>query len=107
MKKFVDLLLIVLLLAALGFVFYTAQRDGGLFVIQIATTTPSPTNTASPTATPRPTLTPTASFTPTPTASATLTPTETFTSTPVPTDTPMETATEATFEIGTPVAVSP
>ncbi len=95
MKKLLDSVLVLILVAAVGYLIYQANRDGTLF----GTPSPTPTATATLTVTPRPTLKPTITSTSTRTPTATVTPTATRTSTlaPSPQSEPLK---------GTPAATS-
>ncbi|MBI1792999.1 MAG: hypothetical protein HYR70_02250 [Chloroflexi bacterium] len=85
MKKVLDILLVFVLLAAIGYLVYAGEISGGvnLFV----TATPTLTSTPAPSLTPAFTLTPTLTVTPT----YTFTPISTLTAAPPKTFTPIGT----------------
>ncbi len=76
MKKLVDFVLVLVLVAAVGYMVYLSRNDGSLFG------TPTPTATSTPTLVPSRTPTPSITSTPTRTSSPTPTPTRTPTATP-------------------------
>jgi hypothetical protein len=80
-RKFVDFLLVMPLLAAVGYLIYAARGDGPLLA--------PPTATGTPTSAPSVTATVTSSPTLTPTITATATHTETWTPLPSATSTPV------------------
>ncbi len=96
MRKIVDILLVVSLLAAFGYLLYAAHRDGSLFGMPTATYTATPRPTRTSTYTPKPTSTATATSTSTPTPTRTATPTVTETPTATPTQTPEVSPTPST-----------
>ena len=84
MKKLVDFVLVLILVAAVGYMVYLARNDGSLF----GTPTPTMTSTAAPSL--RPSRTPTPSITSTPARTSTPTATPTQTSSPSPTAKPTQ-----------------
>ena len=103
MRKVIDVLLVIILLGALGYIAYSSRGSGFLFGTSTPSSTATPLPTLSATPTDTPTDTPTASVTPSPTPS--LTPTASRTPTPTSTPTLASTASPAITPSGTQSAL--
>lgn len=107
MRKLLDLLLLIPLLAGLSYVIYTTQRQGSLFTVPTPTYTPSLTPSLTATPSPSATLTPTATSSKTPTmtitASLTASPVSSMTPTLPAIETPLTNSPQTMLTPYTPI----